>query len=331
MEQMEQIVELLRKHERFVLAGHIGPDGDSIGSCFSLAAALSDMGKNVCVLTEPYPGKYNIIPGKQFVFSGNLDKLVPDFKPEVFVALDCADESRLGAAKAVFEQVNFTACIDHHETNCGFAQLNYIEPAASSTSEMTMRVIEKLQTPITKEIATAVYAGIVSDTGGFRFNATGISTMETAAKLMNLGIPFTQIYNELMHRHSFAASKIKGFALEKCERTKDKKVVYTYVTYEMLKSARASTADLDGMVEYLLGTNKAQAAILIYEKTNDEDAVRVKVSLRSHGANMARVAAALGGGGHAMAAGAMTRGNIPDILSITLALVAEEVALYESK
>ncbi|MCL1861942.1 MAG: DHH family phosphoesterase, partial [Defluviitaleaceae bacterium] len=204
---LDEILQIIREGNDFIVAGHVGPDGDSIGSCFALALALHKMGKNVQVLLEPYARKFKVIPGKEFLFSGEKESL----QPEIFVALDCADSARLGEPnKAVFERAKTTICIDHHNTNIGFADYNYIDPEASSASEMVFEVIEQLTTS-THDIAAAIYAGIVSDTGGFRYNATAKSTMETSARLMEQ-ISFTDIYNELMHKHRFAAGKALGLA-----------------------------------------------------------------------------------------------------------------------
>lgn len=343
---MEEILRILRERENFVLAGHIGPDGDAIASCFALALALDKMGKNVQVVLEPFAHKFKIIPGQHFLFSGDLETL----QPEVFIALDCADPERLGAARAIFECAPVTVCIDHHETNQGFAVHNYIEPAASSTSELTLRVIERF-TELTAEIAAAVYAGMVSDTGGFRYNATAKSTMETAARLMEQ-IPFTQIYNVLMYQHRFQAGKALGIAAENSARSEDKKIIYSHITCEMLASVGAVSSDLDCVVEYLMGTRGALAAVFVYETaacggvdigdTCSKPSIRleavdkkttkkVKVSLRSQGPNMGRVAVKLGGGGHALAAGATVEGTIFEVLERTLALVTREVAVYDGR
>ena len=314
---LDDILEIIRERENFTLAGHIGPDGDAIGSCFALAIALHRMGKNVKVVLEPFARKYEIIPGREFLFYGDIEGLVP----EVFISLDCADIARLGEARNLFERAEITVCIDHHETNNGFADYNFIEPQASSASEMTYRVIENLTEP-TAEIAAAVYAGIVSDTGGFRYNATAKSTMEIAARLMEM-IPFTSIYNELMHVHRFASGKALGLALENCGRTTNKKIVYTFMSREMLKSVGANQSDLDGVVEYLMGTRGALIAILVYEKGAETG--QVKISLRSQGPNVGRVATELGGGGHALAAGATTEGTIEKVLRRAIKLARREV------
>ncbi|MCL2457065.1 MAG: DHHA1 domain-containing protein, partial [Defluviitaleaceae bacterium] len=176
--------------------------------------------------------------------------------------------------------------------------------------------------------AAAIYAGMVSDTGGFKYNATAKSTMETAARLMEL-IPFTNIYNELMHRHRFAAGKALGLALANCKRTRNKKIVFTYMTGDMLRSVGATHADVDGIVEYLMGTRNALVAIFAYEKKSEPG--KVKVSMRSQGPNVGRVALSLGGGGHILASGALVEGETEKVLRRVLGLVKHEVNIFDDR
>lgn len=320
---MEQIIQLIHERKSFILAGHTGPDGDSIGSCFGLAWALEKLGKKVNVVLEPFPPKFNIIPGRKFVYTGPLEKLEVD----VLIAMDCADAERLGPAKPLFERAKHTICIDHHETNNGFADYNYLEFKASSAAEMVFRLIEKLTVP-DENIASAIYAGILSDTGGFRYNATAKSTMETAAHLMDMGIPFTEIYNELMHKHRFAAGKAMGMVLNNCLQSMDGRIVYSYMTRDMLASVGADPSDLDGVVEYLMDTRGADAACLVYEK---HTAPQVKVSLRSQGPNVGHVAVELGGGGHHLAAGATVKGTIEAIIKEVLDLLEQEILVHDEQ
>ncbi|MCL2048132.1 MAG: bifunctional oligoribonuclease/PAP phosphatase NrnA [Defluviitaleaceae bacterium] len=319
---MKNILEVINKYNSFVLAGHTSPDGDAIGSCCALALALNDMGKQARVILEPFAQKYHIIPGREFFVTPNQAEAL---QPEVFIALDCAAAKRLcETARKVFERTEVTICIDHHDTNKGFAMHNYIDSSASSTAEMVFNIVYEIS-ELTQDIATAIYAGMISDTGGFKYNATAKSTMLKASRLMEI-IPFTNIYNELMHKHRFSAGKALGLALEKSERTKNKKIVFTYMTNEMLESVKASHADLDGIVEYLMTTRNALVAIFVYEKKGEQG--KAKVSLRSHGPDVGRVASALGGGGHVLAAGATVDGTVDEILRLALKLVKKEVEKF---
>ena len=334
---MEQIVNLLREQDNFVIASHIGPDGDAIGSSFGLAMALNKLGKKVTVMLEPYPDKYNIVPGREHLYTG-----IKPVEMDVFIALDCADKERLGFARPFFRKAKTRICIDHHATNEGFAHYNYIDPDAASTSEMVLTVIDAL-VELDADIAVAIYTGIVTDTGGFKYMSTSRSTMEAAARLMEMGIPFTDIYNEVMHKHSFEASKALGLALGASKLALGGRVVYTCVPREMLQEAEADSAEMDNVVEYLMSTKGAEAALFLYERhKNIKDAAedetensddsepkdglkKIKVSMRSRGLDVGKIAASLGGGGHRVAAGCTMVGTIEGVLEQVLGIIEREL------
>jgi len=316
---MQNIVQLIHTNKNFVIAGHTSPDGDAIGSCFGLAFALEKLGKNVSVALEPYPQRYSILPGNKFLIKEPSDNI------DVFIALDSADAYRLGSAKSLLQKAKHSVCIDHHKTNPGFADVNYIEPQASSTSEVVFKLIEQLLKPedICESIATNIYAGMICDTGGFKYSATAPSTLQIAARLVATGIPFTHLYNELLHSHTFAAGKAKGIVLQNATSSHGGRVVSAIITREELVSVGADSADLDGIVEYLLNTSGAEMSALVYQKTTGPEN-EVKISLRSHGPDVGNVAAKLGGGGHQMAAGATTTGVPAEVLAQTLLYMEQE-------
>lgn len=354
---MKQIVELLKTHDRFVIAGHIGPDEDTIGSCFGLAMALGKLGKKAVVMLEPgaLRPKHKIIPGWEYLYR-DTEPLAMD----VFIALDCADAERLGPARAFLKKAKLTICIDHHETNNGFADYNLIDPNASSTAEMVFGVIEAL-TDIDINIATAIYAGIVADTGGFKYMSTSRPTMEIAARLMDTGIPFTEIYSEVMDSHSFVGIKAFGLALDASKLAMDGRIIYSCMTREMIANSGAESSDMDGVVEYLMNTRGTEVALFLYErhqngtaansaKSCDEapceyeghdiicsaggDAAdanepiaqrKIKVSMRSRKLHIGKIAAALGGGGHRLAAGCTMVGTMDDVLQNVLGMLEREL------
>ena len=319
---MKEIRKALINNDRFLLAGHIGPDGDTVGSCFALGMAIEQIGKQAKVMLEPYSSSLNIIPGKGLLAD---DSYVHD-PDTVCIALDCASPERLGETKKYFDESKHTICIDHHASNEGWAKYNLIEPNASSTAEMIYRIIEPI-TDINSDIATAIYAGMVTDTGGFRYNATAKSTMEIAAKLMEIGVPFTDVYSQLMHMHKFLEGKALGTALYNSALMEDGKIVYAYVTAEMLKDFGAKSQNLEGSVEYLMGTRDALIAVLVYERST---VAEVKVSLRSRGPNVGSIAAKLGGGGHKLAAGATLYKSVEETLKLVLELAVLELKEWES-
>ncbi len=175
-----------------------------MGACYALGLALSGMGKSVSVVLERYAVKFDIIPGSHLLYNGLLD----DLDVDMLICLDCADKRRTGEGVALFNKTRITVCIDHHETNPGFAMFNYIDSGASSTCEMVFRLLDGFA-EIDKQIASALYAGIVYDTGGFRFSAASKNTLDIAGRLMETGIPFSNIYNELLQRREAAGQDYK--------------------------------------------------------------------------------------------------------------------------
>ena len=319
---MKEIRKILLGQGKFLLAGHVGPDGDTIGSSFALGMALRQMGKQVAVVLEPFSSSLDIIPGKELLVDGDYSHT----GDTVSIALDCASPERLGETIGYFEMSEKTICIDHHESNTGWAKYNCIESNASSTAEMVYRLIEPI-TDINKDIATALYAGMVTDTGGFRYNATAKSTMEIAAKLMETGVPFTEVYSQLMHMHKFLEGKALGIALSNSSLMENGKIVYSHVEADMLKKFGAKSQHLEGTVEYLMGTRGALVAVLVYERSSVPE---IKASLRSKGPNVGNIASMLGGGGHKLAAGATTYTNVEETLRRTLDYAVQELRDWEA-
>jgi len=300
----------------FVITGHVNPDEDAVGACLGLGMWLENMGKDVKVILESHVSRINIIPGRHLLFNGNIREL----NTEVFICLDCASPTRIGDARILLDKAGCTVCIDHHITNIGFAQYNYIDSAASSTSEMVFRLIGA-EAARNKNIASAIYAGIVTDTGGFRFGATSSNTLRAAGQLIDAGIPFTDIYTQLQHMHTFTEAKLLGRVLENCQRCCNERVIYACVSKNMMDDINAGPKDLDGVVEYLLNTSGVDAAVLIYYRNDSE----YKVSLRSRRIDVGKIAEMLGGGGHTMAAGCNIPGDIDQVKEKILPIMEQAV------
>ncbi len=314
--EREKLLDALEKSDKIVISGHSHPDGDSIGSCLALALGLKKIGKNPYVLLENYNIRFNIIPGAELIYKGEYDDLIPD----TFVALDCSDPSRLGKAESVMERAETTICIDHHICNKTFSNINYLNDKASSCCELVFEIINN-SVPIDKDIASALYAGIIYDTGGFRHNSTKPQTLIIASKLIEMGIPFTDIYNEVMLSHSLEEAKITAKAVEKMEFLDGYPVAYTYIKNEDLESVGATHNDLDGISHYIITTNGVEVSAFLYEKDNNE----IKVSLRSKKADINKIAQMFNGGGHKLASGFTFRGTIEEALDKLLPIIKQSL------
>lgn len=306
-----ELYGILSRGKNFVISGHINPDGDAVSSCLAMALSIKMLGGNPIVLLGEHSKRYNDLAGREFIYKGDWETVSGD----VFIALDCATKHRLLAAETVFDRTPVTVNIDHHISNNNFATYNYVNPNASSTCEVVYELINN-SIPINLEIATALYTGIVFDTGGFRHKSTTHDTFEIAAKLVRFGIDFSKIQREIIHSHSYEEAKIFGIALKNLEMIKGTSIGVSYLTVEDMQSAKAKYSDLDNIVEYVLNTDGVEVALLFSER---EDKT-VKASMRSTGLNLIPIASKFGGGGHKNAAGASLECGLKEAIQA----VAEE-------
>ena len=306
------IEQIITKHDIFNIIGHINPDGDTIGSCFALGLAIKKLGKHVNILLGLCPEKYDFLQGKELIYTGDLAYLPAG----VLIIVDCADIRRIGMAMELIEPAEFTINIDHHKTNTAFADYNLIDISSAATGEVVYQLIKHI-TDIDIPIATALYVSILSDTDGFRFPATSWKTMNIIGELMSIGMPFTEIYNKIMHTRKFTTVKLFACILTNLELKYNNKIAYSYVTMDMLKNIGATSVELEGMVEYLLGTKGVEVSCIVRETEGD-----LKISLRSTNIDVAKIASQYGGGGHRFAAGFSYRGDIKEMGRFILDIVS---------
>ncbi|MCC8137482.1 MAG: bifunctional oligoribonuclease/PAP phosphatase NrnA [Clostridiales bacterium] len=294
------------------MAGHIRPDGDAIGSCLGLYLYLRENYPEIQarIYLEEVPAAFASVYG--------VDDICTDFGEDavydLFFCLDCADEKRLGAADKYRKAAKRTICIDHHISNGGFADVNYIVPDASSASELVFTVLEEEQIPI--HAVEALYMGIAHDTGVFRYSCTSPRTMQIAAKLISRGIDFPSILSATFFDKTYYQKQILGRALLESMLLMDGKVIFSAIKAKDMKFYNVTSSDMDGIVESLLQTSGTEAAIFLYETGPNE----YKVSLRSKNLlDVSKIASYFGGGGHVRAAGCSMQGSIYDVVNnITL-------------
>lgn len=312
---MLKLDEILQGVKRAGIAGHVRPDGDCTGSCLALYQYLRMYYPEVStdVYLEEIPNSFHMLTGADEI----RHELPEDTGYDVFFALDCGDTKRLGFAGTLFEQAKKTVCIDHHVSNLAFADVNQIVPDASSTSELIYDLLEKER--ITKEIAEALYLGIVHDTGVFQYSCTKPSTMEAAAELLRKGIDGPKIIEKTFYEKTYAQNQVLGKALLESIRLMDGKVIFSYITKKSMNFFGVKAKDLEGIVSQLRVTTGVEVAIFLYELESGE----FKVSLRSkEKVDVSKVAQYFGGGGHVRAAGLTFRGTVHDAINNIVGQVA---------
>ncbi len=301
------------------IAGHIRPDGDSVGSCLAVYNYIlaADPQIRVDVYLEPIPEKFSFLKNADRI--RDPKEADPDAVYDVFFCLDCGDAERLGEAYPLFQSARRTVCIDHHATNQSFADLNEVEPQASSTAEMIFRRMDEAR--IDEAIAACLYLGIAHDTGVFRYSNTSRETMEIAGFLMGKGIPYSKILDETYYIRSYVQQRIWGKALRDAQLVLDGKCIVSVITKEDQETFGASPEDLDGIVSELRSTEGVEVAVFLYELDDG-----YKISLRSTSyVDVAQIASEFGGGGHARAAGAEGGSDPEKIREQLLARIAEQI------
>lgn len=311
--------EQLQGVESVAIAGHVKPDGDCVGSTLAVYNYIKNYYPEITVelFLEPIPNIFKFLSHAGDINS-SYDKKGPY---DLFIALDCGDEGRLGQAAAYFETAKKTFCIDHHISNDSFADVNYIFPKASSTCELVFELMEEER--ITKEIAECIYVGLVHDTGVFQYSCTSAKTMNIAGRLMEKGINFPEIVDKTYYEKTYEQNRILGQALVDSRRYLDDRCIATVVTLEEMKEYQVEPKHLEGIVQQLRSTKGVEVAIFIYENADHT----FKVSMRSGSrVNVAKLLMRYGGGGHERAAGATMTGQPGEILEMLLGDIEAELA-----
>ncbi|MCL2565545.1 MAG: bifunctional oligoribonuclease/PAP phosphatase NrnA [Defluviitaleaceae bacterium] len=311
---IKQIIEEIYGSTTIAIAGHVSPDGDAVASCLALAMSLNKLGKEIVVLLEEIPKRYHFIGGNEFVKTDDLSGLMPD----LFISCDCGAKERMGRFARVFDKTDKTIVIDHHISNISYGKINYVDASSSSASEMVYDILEQMGN-MNKEIAQALYTGIIFDTGGLRFKSTSPDTMVKVAKLMSYGIPFNTIYTDIMLSHTYTEAMILSKAIGNMKFMEDLPVTYSHITKEDMDNVGASRADLEGICEYLLNTKGSEIAVFISQSGECQS----RASFRSLGFDVNIVASHWGGGGHANAAGATIEMGPKEALQAVLEQISE--------
>ena len=304
----QKLWEKIRKADSIAIAGHVRPDGDCVGSCMALYQYIKKEypEKNTAVFLENIPERF------AYLYQG-LDvhtEVNSDQTYQLFLALDCSDQERLGEAQQLLERADTVICIDHHISNEGYGQLNYIAPKASSTAEVLFELLDEEK--IDQAIATSLYLGIIHDSGMFRYENTSRRTMEIGGILLEKGVKQSDLADRTVNGKTYVQNQILGRVLLESILLMDKQVVASWVTMRMMEFYGAVTDDLEGIVEQLRLTEGVEVAIVLHEI----EPLVYKVSMRSkERVDVSRIACHFGGGGHIRAAGCTMTGTYYDVLN----------------
>ncbi len=289
------------------IGGHVRPDGDCVGACLALYQYL------LKCFPDTYMKVFLEKPADIFQEMKGYDEIDSTFAEDtvfdVFFCLDCAND-RLGGAEKYFAGAGKRINVDHHVSNPGCGDVNYVKPMASSTSELIYDLIDKEK--LDRDLAEALYIGIIHDTGVFQYSNTSPETMEKAAQLIRFGFPFPKLIEETFYQKTYVQSQIMGRALIQSIRFMDGRCIVSCIDRKTMEFYGVGPSDLDGIVNQLRNIAGIHCAIFMYQT----DVLEYKISLRSdETVDVAKVAKFFGGGGHIRAAGCTMRGTFHDCVN----------------
>jgi phosphoesterase RecJ-like protein len=320
---MDQIINQIKKAQHILLTSHSDPDGDAVSSLLALGLALNHLDKKVTLYNaSPIPAVYRFLPAVERI----VRRIRKAETYDVALVLDCGDLSRVGQASATISRIPVVINIDHHISNTGFGDLQLIDANACSTAELVYRLIKTLKVPLDREIAVSIYTGILTDTGSFRFSNTNQAAFAICHEMTELGVEPHRVAQHVIGTYSLERIKLLNLALDSLEISENGKMSVMTVTNAMFDFTETQPEDVDGMINYARRIQDVKVAALIQEQRNgrskSEGRRRFHVSLRSDGSvDVAAIAAAFGGGGHAGAAGFQVETSLIKLKSdiITLA------------
>lgn len=302
--EMERAVRVLSEATTVALACHVNPDADALGSMLGLSNYLREHGKNTdCSFpNDPFrpPRWVELLPGH--------DALVPPKRfpkqPAVMVTCDVAAMDRLAMLGATAVRAKEVIWIDHHKSNEGLGTIPLIDPTASSTCEMVARLIEAMGGGMSDDTATCLYAGLVTDTGRFQYEAVRPETLRLGAELREHDFDHTELIQALYEDNGAPYLKLMGVALQRLTLDPEADLVWSYLTQGDLSEAGVDPSEADDLIDTIRTAREADVAAVVKQQRDG----RFKVSMRSRGGHdVAEVAQIFGGGGHRLAAGYTSR------------------------
>ena len=311
------IAQEFRRKKRFLLATHINPDGDAIGSLAALGLVLEGMGKEVVAYCQDRaPAFLQFLP--------YTDRIVheipgPD-RFDVAVVLDCGELERIGAGAGAVLEVPRIIHIDHHSSGNGFGHLNLIEPERSSTAELLYEIFRVIPVDLDTQAAENIYTAILTDTGSFRFANTTARALAIAADMVSLGVVPDKVASAVYDSMSPGRLRLLALSLTTLTIRARGRLAAIWVSQQMLADTGTTAADTDGFVNYPRSVSPTEIAIFFREM----DSGLVNVSLRSRGTqNVAAFAQIYNGGGHQNAAAFRCQGTLSAVVDDVL-MAAEQ-------
>jgi phosphoesterase RecJ-like protein len=293
---VQQIAEVIRKSDDFLVAAHASPDGDAIGSSVGMGHILAALGKRFSLFNPSgLPNQFDWLP-----LPGPMHATLSGAEANWIIVLDCGTASRAGLELQHLLEARQVINIDHHLGNPNFGRLNWVDDSYPAVAAMMADLADELGVPLTGPLAEAIYLGIATDTGFFTFGNTDPRVMELGARLIRLGLQPGEVNAKIRNQWTVRRFRLWGKSFSGTELHFGGKLALAVVTREMMERTGTTSVDTEEIVNFLRRLRGTRAAAMLREEPDGT----FKFSLRSTGAdNVQAVAALFGGGGHRNASG----------------------------
>ncbi len=324
--ELERATELLREvtseGATVVIAAHVGPDGDALGAALALHLALSRLGAHTLPTVGEQPLK---VPAPLAVLPGVKDlveapSLPPADEVALLITVDAASPQRLGSIADYLATGVPTLVLDHHASSTDFGDVRLIAPRAAATVQIVETVLDRLGVALSVDVATCLYAGLVTDTGRFGHANTDASAMELGARLIDAGVDHAELTRRLYDTRSLGEIRLLGRALDRAAFVTDVALIHTHLTHEELARSGSGLEATEALIDLLRSADIAEVALVLKPDPLGD----WRASLRSRGAvDVGALAAHFGGGGHALAAGFSADGDPDELVEQVASLLRE--------
>lgn len=307
--------DIIKSSKNILITSHVNPDGDTLGSMCGMYELINTnfKKKSDMLIVSKLPDKYTFIPNVKL--AKHIEEIDKSREYDLVINVDIAAIDRICDGKILFEKAKHTVNIDHHKTNNSYAELNFVEGDASSTSEVIYAIAKDLNWEINRDTAVCLYVGILTDTGSFRFSNTTPRAMEFAAEMLKSGINPQEMFQHCYETYTKGMALCQAYCVDKAVFLDDDKIVYTTVYKKDMEKFNTDEEFAEGLTERLRAITSTCVAFVAKEMKNGG----CKISMRSKSIDVAEICGIFGGGGHKFAAGCTMKSNVEESVKKILA------------
>lgn len=320
---LKKAAACVRKNKKFLITSHVNLEGDALGSELAFYNLVKKLGKSATVINEdgvPYGYEFFPLKNKVIKYKDNLKNV--DF--DCFVALDCSDLGRTGEVYRLNSCGKLVLNIDHHISNVNFGNINWVDPRASSCSEMIYRLYKALGVGLDKNAALFLYAGIMTDTGSFRYSNTTSFTHKVISELLGFGLDIPQIYRNINENIPFEDMQLLARILPGMKRDAKGKIIWFQIKHNLLRNKKLCFDLSEHILSFGRAIKDAEVVVLFKENLGVRNEIRINFRSQGH-VDVNKIAQFFGGGGHRSASGATLHGNIDNIRRRVLAKIKADL------